>query len=219
MNSKKWVLLSALLAVLAFIVGAVLYQQSQTQSTAVKIAAEPAISNEQLIKFHSPALGANAPKVTLVEFFDPACEGCRAFYPVVKKIMTKNPDDVRLVLRFAAFHTGSDLVVKILLAAKKQGKFWQLLDVVMEKQPQWADHGSPKPELVWTYAESVGVDIKQARIDVANPAMDDILKIENADLVALKVKQTPTFFVNGKPLPSFGQAQLLEAVAAGLSAK
>ena len=30
--------------------------------------------------------------------------------------------------------------------------------------------------------------------------------------VALKVDRTPTFFVNGKPLPSFGQQELFDLV-------
>ncbi len=216
MSSKKWVVSFAVLALLAFIFGALFYQKSQTKQAEITVSKSPPIPNDQLIKFHSPTLGANTAKVTIVEFFDPACEGCRAFYPVVKQIMAKYPNDVRLVMRFAAFHQGSDLVVKILLAAKKQGKFWQLLDVVMEQQPVWASHGDSKPEMVWLFAENVGVDIKQARIDVANTSMDGILEIEKTDLVALKVKQTPTFFVNGKPLPSFGQEQLIAAVEQGL---
>jgi protein-disulfide isomerase len=216
MSSKKWIIGFAVLSLIAFVVGTLVYQKSQATQAQITVAKTEAISNDQLIKFHSPALGAANPKVTIVEFFDPACEGCRAFYPLVKQIMAKYPNDVRLVLRFAAFHDGSDLVVKILLAAKKQGRFWQLLEVVMEQQPAWASHSGAKPEMVWSFAENVGIDMKQVRIDVANTSMDSILEIEKADIVALKVKQTPTFFVNGKPLPSFGQEQLVAAVEQSL---
>ena len=53
---------------------------------------------------NSPVFGsANAP-VTVVEFFDPSCEACRAFYPYVKQILAENPNDVRLVLRYVLFH-------------------------------------------------------------------------------------------------------------------
>jgi len=60
---------------------------------------------------HSPVFGpANAP-VTIVEFFDPACETCRAFYPIVKDILAQYPSEVRLVIRYAPLHKGSDVVV------------------------------------------------------------------------------------------------------------
>lgn len=57
-----------------------------------------AISSEQseaLIRPYSPVLGPEDAPVTIVEFFDPACEACRAFYPVVKDIMAKHGDAVR----------------------------------------------------------------------------------------------------------------------------
>jgi protein-disulfide isomerase len=96
MNSKKWIIGFAVFSLLAFIAGTLVYKKTETKQAEIIVATTEAISNEQLIKFHSPALGAENPKVTIVEFFDPACEGCRAFYPVVKQIMAKYPNDVRL---------------------------------------------------------------------------------------------------------------------------
>ena len=61
--------------------------------------------------------GPSEAPVTIVEFFDPSCEACRAFYPFVKNILTQYPDDVRLVLRYAAFHGGSDQAIGTLEAA------------------------------------------------------------------------------------------------------
>ncbi|MFS8328883.1 thioredoxin domain-containing protein, partial [Vreelandella titanicae] len=34
------------------------------------------------MRSHSPILGREDAPVTIVEFFDPACEACRAFYPL-----------------------------------------------------------------------------------------------------------------------------------------
>ena len=48
-----------------------------------------------LIRPHTPTLGPANAKVHLVEFLDPACEGCRAFYPVVKQIIAENPGKIR----------------------------------------------------------------------------------------------------------------------------
>src|SRR3972149_3162781 len=44
-----------------------------------------------LVRMHSPTLGKADAPVVIVEFLDPACETCRAFYPLGKQIMAANP--------------------------------------------------------------------------------------------------------------------------------
>jgi protein-disulfide isomerase len=127
--------------------------------------------------------------------------------------MAKYPDDVRLVIRYAPFHQGSDQVVKLLEAAKRQGKFLPVLEAVLQAQPTWADHGRPNPDLTFEIAKAAGLDIERAREDMAQPAMQTLLAQEVEDLTALQVQRTPTFFVNGRSLPSFGPDQLAALVA------
>ena len=79
-------------------------------------------------------------RVVLVEFFDPACETCREFHPYVKELLAAHPGKVRLVLRYAPFHQGSDTMVLILEAAGRRGRFWETLEVMYATQPQWASH-------------------------------------------------------------------------------
>jgi len=210
MNTKKVAIGGILiLVVAAFAVGVSLYRK-QTQS-----AQDQTVRAEQtrLVRMHSPVLGPHGAPVTIVEFFDPACETCRAFYPIVKSLMAKYPDDVRLVIRYAPFHQGSDQVVKLLEAAKRQGKYQPVLEAVLQSQPSWADHGRPNPDLTFEIAKSAGLDIERAREDMAKPEMQALLALEVEDLTALQVKRTPTFFVNGRSLPSFGPDQLGALVA------
>ncbi len=167
----------------------------------------------RLVRMHSPVLGPQAAPVTIVEFFDPACETCRAFYPIVKSLMAKYPDDVRLVIRHAPFHQGSDQVVKLLEAAKRQGRYQPVLEAVLQAQPTWADHGRPNPDLTFEIAKAAGLDIERARADMAKPEMQALLTQDVEDLTALQVSQTPTFFVNGRSLPSFGPDQLATLLA------
>ncbi len=75
------------------------------------------------VRDHSPTLGSDDAKVYLVEFTDPACETCAAFSPFVKQMLKENEGKLKLVIRYAPFHTGADYFVKILEAAKKQGKY------------------------------------------------------------------------------------------------
>ena len=210
MNTKKVAVGGILiLVVAAFILGASFFRK-QTQS-----AQDQTVRAEQtrLVRMHSPVLGPQTAPVTIVEFFDPACETCRAFYPIVKSLMAKYPDDVRLVIRYAPFHQGSDQVVKLLEAAKRQGKFQLVLEAVLQAQPTWADHGQPNPDLTFEIARAAGLDIEQARADMARPEMLTLLAQDVDDLTALKVSRTPTFFVNGRSLPSFGPDQLAALLA------
>ena len=210
MNSKKItvaVLVAVVLSFFAF--GMYSYQQRVNNSQQDK-ASQAA---QRLVRMHSPVLGpVNAP-VTIVEFFDPACETCREFYPIVKGLLKKYPNDVRLVVRYAPFHRNSDLVVKMLEASKLQGKYWEVLDAVLADQPQWASHGEPNLYVAYQSAVRVGVDLNKALFDAQSPAVTAALKQDVEDLTALEVTKTPTFFVNGRSLPSFGAAQLESLVA------
>ncbi len=44
------------------------------------------------------------------------------------------------------------------------------------------------------------------------PDITQVVQQDIADAKALKVTQTPEFFVNGKPMPSFGYEQLTALV-------
>lgn len=165
-------------------------------------------NNAALVRAHSPIYGNPAAKVTIVEFFDPSCEACRAFYPVVKGIVNASFSQVRLVVRYAPLHRGSDRAVKILEAARQQGKYWELLEKALETQPQWAAHHAPNPELLWELVTAAGLDVAKARAAADSPEIDQLLKQDVADMTALKVDRTPGFFVNGKPLVDFGAVQL-----------
>ena len=202
-----------LFVVAAFALGVSLYRKH------VHSAQDQTVSAEQtrLVRMHSPILGPQGAPVTIVEFFDPACETCRAFYPIVKSLMAKYPEDVRLVIRYAPFHRGSDQVVKLLEAARRQGKYQLVLEAVLQAQPTWADHSQPNPDLTFELSRAVGLDIERARQDMARPEMQALLDQDLEDLKALQVSRTPTFFVQGRSLPSFGPDQLAALVAEGVA--
>ena len=205
MNAKKWTVAVVLgITLLAFFVGIKTYQRS-VQNTQEQKSSQQA---DRLVRMHSPTLGPQNAAVTIVEFFDPACETCRAFYPIVKNLMQQHPNDVRLVVRYAPFHPGSDKVVKLLEASKLQGKYWPVLEMLLATQPQWADHGSPNLDVAYQAAAQAGLDVNKALADAATPAIEAVLQQDIADLTALEVRKTPSFFVNGRVLPSFGEQQL-----------
>lgn len=203
--NKKWLVVSTALAVIvAFVAGVAVFRER----SAAEVTQAVQSGGEALVRPHSPVYGNPAARVTIVEFFDPACETCRAFYPIVKGIVKASFGQVRLVLRYAPLHQGSDTAVGILEAARLQNKYWEAVERALAAQPQWAAHHDPRPDLIWQAIADIGLDIEKAKADAASVAVSKLLSQDVADMRTLKVERTPGFFVNGTPLHDFGEAQL-----------
>lgn len=182
--------------------------------------ADPPLAPElaaHLVRDHSPVLGPPNAPVTIVEFLDPACEACRAYAPVVKQILFMHPDDVRVVIRYATFHQGSDEAVRLLEAARQQGRFEVALDALFDGQEEWASHHAPNVDRAWQLAAEAGIQMSRARRDARSPQADQVLRQDGEDGVALKVERTPTFYVNGRLLTRFGDRELMELVSTELA--
>ena len=171
-----------------------------------------------LVRDYSQSVGPADARVVIVEFFDPGCETCRAFAPRVKALLASRSDKVRHVLRYTPLHQGADTMVKILEAARGQGKYWETLQLMFDTQPQWASHHHPRPDRIWQFLPSAGLNVEQIRTDMNSPKVLEILRQDMEDAKTLGVRKTPSFFVNGKPLPSFGFAQLQALVDAEIAA-
>ena len=208
MNRRTIIIMTAVVAAGLFAIGGLLYSPP-SKEVAV---AQPSSNEAPLVRPYSPSFGPADAPVTIVEFFDPSCEACRAFHPIVKQIREKFPDSVRVVLRYTAFHKGSDEAVRILETARLQGVFEPVLEAMLETQPKWAAHGNPNLGITWEAARAAGLDVEKARRDMLMPDITAILNQDMADVKNVGVQKTPTFFVNGKPLPSFGAEQLYKLV-------
>lgn len=204
MKQKTLFILSAVVLLLAFVIGTLVYTSEQEKEATQ----HAALNQANLLRMHSPTLGPAEAKVLIVEFFDPACETCRNFYPFVKELMAAHPGQVRLAMRYTPFHDGAEQVVKILEAARKQGKYWETLEALYATQHDWVEHHSVQPERVWAVLAPVGLDLDRIRQDMEAPEIAAIITQDLEDAKALNVEKTPEFFVNGRPMPSFGYAQL-----------
>jgi protein-disulfide isomerase len=179
-------------------------------STAVDAAGA---NRTQLLRFHAPSLGPTDAKVQIVEFIDPACEACRAFYPFVKSLMAAHPDKIRLSIRHVGFHEGADFAVRVLEAARKQGKYWETLERLLASQSSWAVNHRVQPDLVVAALDGLGLDLQRLRSDLNDPDISSRIAIDREDARALRVTKTPEFFVNGRQMESFGREQLARLVA------
>ena len=210
---KKTLALTTLTLLAVIAIGAWWYASNQNPSGQATVA----VDRSALIRPHSPSLGRADAPVVIVEFLDPACETCRTFYPMVKQLMAQHPDRIRLVVRYAPFHKGSDKVVAVLEAARRQGKFWPSLEALLASQQDWASNHTAKVDLAWKYLEPIGLNMEQLAIDLTAPDVKQAVAQDLADANTLGVSQTPEYFVNGRPLPSFGFEQLRQLVGEELA--
>jgi protein-disulfide isomerase len=165
-----------------------------------------------LVAAHSPIVGPVDAPVTIVEFFDPACEGCAAFHPIVKSVLAEFPSGARLVYRYLPFHRGSDQAVGILEGAREQGRFEAVMDALLARQSEWASHGRENLDAAWSIAADSGLDLERAR-DVANSA--ETKRIIEQDLTAAReyrIQQTPSVFVDGQMLESYNREELAQRI-------
>ncbi|MBL7002480.1 MAG: thioredoxin domain-containing protein [Gammaproteobacteria bacterium] len=195
---------SIIILVAIFSIGAFLYDKQKVDT----ITAEAKKNESYLIRDHSPKMGSKNAKVTIVEFFDPACETCKAFHPLVKQLMDENPGKVNLVMRYVPLHQGSDYVVALLEAARLQNKFWETLEATFKSQSVWASHHKPQPKKLWLLLAGVNLDFNKAKADMNTQAVLQNINQDISDAKQLGVTKTPGYFVNGKPLINFGYKQL-----------
>ena len=213
MKQKTLFIGSAILLLVAFVVSTLIYKTERVAETSEPVKVNQAV----LARFHSPSIGSAQAKVHIVEFLDPACETCASFYPFVKKMMAANPDRIRLSIRYAPFHRGSEDVVKVLEAARKQGKYWEALESLLASQAQWVQHHTAQLALVWQPLSRAGVDVEKARNDMQDPGIVQVIAQDLQDAQTLSITKTPEFFVNGRPLPIFGYDELRKLVQEALS--
>jgi protein-disulfide isomerase len=213
MKKQIQVPVAAALLLIVFAIAVVIYSEQKTAELSETASKNVSI----LIRDYSPTIGDQNAKVTIVEFFDPACETCKAFYPFVKRLMSNNPGKIKLVLRYTPFHEGSDYVVKLLEAARLQNKFWETLEATYKSQQTWAPHHNPQPERLWMLLGGVGLDLKKAKQDMESPTIAQRIQQDMADARQLQVTKTPGFFVNGNPLVRFGYDQLQQLVEMEIS--
>lgn len=207
-SRKRLVAVAVAILVIGLLAAAFLYDSDGAGS----LQGEAAARQAALASEHSPTLGDPRAKVHIVEFLDPACETCALFYPMVKQWMAQVPGEIRLSIRHVAFHTGADYAVRILEASRKQDKYWQTLEALLASQHQWTQHHTVLPDRIGPAIAGVGLDMEQLMVDMN--AMDVLMRIEQdkKDAIFLKISATPGYFVNGRPLPSFGQKQLADLV-------
>jgi protein-disulfide isomerase len=141
--------------------------------------------------------GAKNPKVTFVEYSDFQCPACGLYYSMIEEMYTEYQDRISFIYRHFPLpqHENAISAAYASEAAGKQGKFWEMSDLLFKNQSEWSK--SLTAQIIFEkYAQKIGLDIVQYKKDFRS----DEVKAKNAteSVENSSVNHTPTFFINGK---------------------
>lgn len=137
--------------------------------------------------------------VTLVEFSDFQCPACKQVQEPLKQLLERNRGKVRFVYRhfpLTTIHKNAQPAAQAAEAAHKQGKFWEMHDILFAKQTDWEKEGDPTVKFV-QYATDLQLDKDKFVADLTSQAVKDAVNMDNIAATRYRLSGTPTFFVNG----------------------
>ena len=146
--------------------------------------------------------GSAEAAVTLEEFGDFECPPCGQLYPELKKIKADFGPRLRVVFRQMPLnmHRNAFDAARASEAAAKQNRFWEMHDMLYEKQGEW--EGKPNAREIFVgFARTLALDVEQFKRDMDAMDVNSRIRadIERAD--SLGVTGTPTVFLNGQRVP------------------
>lgn len=144
-------------------------------------------------------------KVTFTEFVDFQCEACYAYYPHVKQLKEAYKDKVKFQIKnfpITSGHQFAKMAAASAESAARQGKFWEMHDLIFEGQKQWERAENPQTEYFEKYAQSIGLNMEKYREDLASDEVNAVIMKDLADVKEIGGTGTPTIAINGKKVES-----------------
>jgi protein-disulfide isomerase len=144
-------------------------------------------------------LGDPAAKVTLLQYEDMQCPYCRqytaALFPMVAEQYVRT-GDVKVDFRgLAILGDDSTQALRAVLAAAKQNKAWQLIELLYANQGE-ENSGWVTKVLIDDLASSIDeLDVEQMNKDAESPAIQAQIDAVRAEAEQREVGGTPWFFV------------------------
>jgi len=180
------------------------------QKTAKKQAAIAIVEVSQQIDIsQAPILGEVSAPVTLAIFDDFECPYCAQTVPLLKQVVEKYPGKVKLAFKNfpLSSHRNARNAALTALAANRQGKFWNVHDLLYE------NYNSLNPQKIDALAAQTGLDMEQLKKDRVDPQLNAQISKDIEEGTNVGVRGTPTIFVNGRLLQErsmAGFSQLIE---------
>lgn len=140
--------------------------------------------------------------LTLIEYSDFQCPACASYAPVVRQLNEEFFDELRIVYRhfpLTSIHGNAYDAAKAAEAAGKQGKFWEMHDILFEKQDDWESDGNPKDKFI-EYANDLGLDEEMFTNDYESSEFEDKINQDIFVGTRLNIDSTPTFILGDQKI-------------------
>jgi protein-disulfide isomerase len=153
------------------------------------------------------ARGTTGAGVTLIEYGDFQCPACGAYEPLVEQIQSEYAGKLLFVFRnfpLYQIHPNAMIAAQAAEAAGVQGKYWEMHDLLYQKQNDWATAANSEvvAKFFDGYAQSIGIDVKKFDTDINSAAVKAKVQADMNSGNAAAVDHTPTFFVNLTQIPN-----------------
>jgi protein-disulfide isomerase len=143
----------------------------------------------------SPFIGAAEPDVTVVEFFDYNCGFCRRAMPDIVKL-TSGDAKLKFVFKeFPIFGKDSEAAARAAIAAKSQGKYWEMHKALFEHD------GKLDEASALSVARGLGLDMEKLKADMALPETQKEIDETRQLAEKLGIQGTPHFFIGDQVIP------------------
>ena len=162
-----------------------------------------------------PEKGSPDAPVTIVEFSDFECSYCARAHTQLKSLIDRRSKDVRVIFRHLPLdmHEHARHAAEVAACANKQGKFWELADLLFKEQTHL------DRDKIREHATTVGVNLVLLDACLESGEGGRIVQADIADAHNLGISSTPTFFINGHHIGSMPQGGLDPLIDQELGAK
>ena len=156
-------------------------------------------------------LGNSNASIILVEYGDFECPHCRLAHQLIKRLLREHGGELHFVFRnfpLQEVHPHAYLSAIAAEAAGKQGKFWEMHDLIFENQPQLSN------AFLISMAEKIGLDLAQFTDDMKSQSIRDKIDTDFESGIRSGVNGTPTFFLNGSRVSTYDESygSLVQAI-------
>lgn len=150
----------------------------------------------------SHTVGAGTEGVTLIEYGDLQCPACKSYFPILKQIKEEFGDKITFQFRhfpLNQIHPHAYQASRAAEAAGKQGKFFEMHDLLYENQDSWTGL-SDVTAVFEGYAQQIGLDLEQYKNDVLSAEVGAAIDADIREGQSIGANSTPTFVINGQKI-------------------
>lgn len=205
----------AILAVQVVLLGLLLFRIQKLEQSIVnavnvndQLSLESAAYVEGASVDDDPSLGPATAPVTIIEFADYECPYCAESATVLRQLLTKYPNELRLVYRDFPM-PGHENATNAALAAEcadEQGLFWEMHDLL------FANPTAHDADSLERYAQQIGISVSDFRVCMSSQRYADEIERDVADGRSYGVHGTPAFFINGYRHTGFTELAMFEGL-------